>query len=173
MSKPRKNNKLMQTSRKLLVLAVLLLSVGAWYFLVHHSDNSPTNHEDTSKKAATQADAQAKKQLIESDNPSNSSDSQSSPPAKGSQITDLSAKQESNGTVTVFTRLSSNADGKCQLSIANGAKSETKPADIIFQPEFSTCAGFSIPIRDLGYGPWNLSLAVGDSVKSIMLEVVR
>ena len=75
-----------------------------------------------------------------------------------SKNVELSAKQESNETVTVFTKLIGYSSGTCELVATNGDKTSTQTASIIYQREFSSCAGFSLPISPLGKGLWTLKL---------------
>ena len=36
----------------------------------------------------------------------------------------------------------------------------TQTADVLFQPEFSTCAGFTVPSNQLVAGEWNVQLTI-------------
>lgn len=69
----------------------------------------------------------------------------------------LSAKQEGD-TVTILTQLSGISSGECVLSLQNGSTTKQEKAQIIYQPEFSSCAGFSIAKSSLGAGTWKISL---------------
>lgn len=96
------------------------------------------------------------------------------PPQNTDAIT-LTAAQESS-SVTVLTKLAGFSGGTCDLSITNGGKTFSSTADVIYQPEFSSCAGFSIPVAELGAGQWSITLKAtptGGSVlaKTISLEV--
>lgn len=52
------------------------------------------------------------------------------------------------------------SSGTCKLSVANGAKSYAANADILYQPEYSMCTGFTVPTAALGTGEWTISLEV-------------
>lgn len=98
----------------------------------------------------------------------------STPPERDDSIT-LTAAQEGS-SVTILTKLKGFSGGTCELSIANGAKTHTTSADIIYQPEFSSCAGFGVPVSQLGTGQWSIALKatpIGGTAltKSITLEV--
>lgn len=87
----------------------------------------------------------------------------------------LSASQDGD-SVTILTKLRGFPSGVCDLAIANGNKTHSVSADVIYQPEFSSCAGFSIPVAKLGAGQWSITLKAtptGGSAltKSIPLEV--
>ncbi len=87
----------------------------------------------------------------------------------------ITAKQEGS-SVTVLTKIQSVAEGKCALTVTNGTKSATQEAAVIYQPEFSSCAGFGVPVSSLGSGTWAVKLTVtptgGTAItKSTTLEV--
>jgi len=70
------------------------------------------------------------------------------------------ATSQEGSSVTVLTKIQSVAEGTCTLTITNGAKSVTQEAGVIYQPEFSSCAGFGVPVSTLGSGMWNITLTV-------------
>lgn len=113
-----------------------------------------------------------KKDFIENTNQTGSP-SETPPPSTTSL--ELSAKRETNNTVTVFTKLYGYSDGTCELTITNGGKTVSQRAEVIYQPEFASCAGFSVPIDPLGKGAWNIKLSVSSSgntqEKTISFEV--
>ncbi|HSX27602.1 MAG TPA: hypothetical protein VLG25_02370 [Patescibacteria group bacterium] len=144
----------------LLVLLVLLLSGGFWIYRVRYQKPAPvsgdTNQSTTQQiKQQADTDAEKKKQAVENPPTPNNQNNSSS--------IVLSARQESNGTVTVFTKLYNVSSGTCSLLVTNGYKQTTQTAEIIYQPEYSTCAGFSVPISKLGAGNWTIKLTVTHS----------
>lgn len=163
----------MKTPRKLLwSLAVLAIIAAGFLAYKYSSNNSADDTLTESQKAEAKADAEAKKQLVEKGNESSNGSNISDPPSdSGPAITSLTAKQESNGTVTVFTRLVSGTQGQCELMVKNGGQTTSRIAEITYQPEFSTCAGFSLPINSVGYGQWSITLLAGGSTKTTQLEV--
>ena len=106
--------------------------------------------------------------------PDNNSSPPYTPPASSNNIT-LSASKTSANSVTVYTKLYGYSDGTCTLDISNGAQKTTQAAPVIFQSQYSTCAGFSVPVNPLGSGTWTITLSVlsgGNTVtKSITYEV--
>jgi len=80
------------------------------------------------------------------------------PPTSSNNITLI--PEEKGEQVVVTTRLQGFSDGTCNLTITNGGKTVAQTAQVIYQPQFSTCAGFSTPVSSLGTGTWNLSLSV-------------
>lgn len=174
--RPLNKTSVKRLSKWLMPLLVLLVLIGAVYWILNRSSSNTSSRGGSAQAAEAEAEADAKKQLIESgDNKGEQSGGQggSSDSNDSTMITGLSARQETNGTVTIFTKLDSETSGKCQLTVQNGAKTVTKSADIIYQPEFSTCAGFSLPISGIGYGNWTISLAAGGSTKQISYEVSK
>ncbi len=87
----------------------------------------------------------------------------------------LSASQD-GGSVTVLTRIQNIPEGLCKLSVKNGSKSTSQTAQIIYQTQFSSCAGFSVPVSSVGTGTWAISLTAtsksgSEITKYITLEV--
>lgn len=97
------------------------------------------------------------------------------PPKATNNAIVLNASQEAT-TVTVLTRLSGISSGTCTIKITNNEKNYQSSAPVIYQPEFSSCAGFSIKTDALGPGKWTIDLSVavasGETLtKSIDFEV--
>lgn len=132
------------------------------------ASSGPTPAQQKEQAAAA---ADQKKQAIENPTPAAPSDQTTVENAKLS----LTAHQESNGTVTVLTNLGAIPDGTCTLTITNGSKTTSQAATVIYQPQYSTCAGFSVPVSSVGTGTWTLQLSVasqGATVsKTATLEV--
>lgn len=163
MAPVRTANKKKTPSRKLryLLLSVvaLLLVGGVLQFtgLIHffgHDDKAATQNGPTPAQKKQQAEiiAQQKEQAIE--HPTTGT---TPPPPTDSSIS-LSAQKSSNGTVTVSTSLGNVADGTCELTVTNGSKVTTQTADVIYQPQSSFCAGFSVPVSSVSTGHWILTL---------------
>lgn len=113
------------------------------------TDAGPTKEELQTQEKAEQ---DQKKDFIESPDPV---------PVQPSALElELTARQESDKSVTVLSKIRNAANGTCNLTITNGASSHTQSADIIYQPDFSSCAGFSIPQNKLGPGEWTIKLSV-------------
>lgn len=137
------------------VATVAALEVTKTTDFIKLDSSQPSAPTKAEKAEQLQAEQNAKKDFVESPDPA------SRPPStETSPSIELSAKQESNGSVTVLTKLYSVADGMCTLTISNGIKTYTQNAEIIYQPDFSSCAGFSIPKEKLGTGEWVIKLSV-------------
>ena len=94
-----------------------------------------------------------------------------------SQLIDVTAKQELNGSVTIFTMLYGYSGGSCSLTVTNGSSSSNQTAKIIYAPNYSSCAGFSVPSTSgLGAGEWIISLKVDSngtsSTKTFSFQVI-
>lgn len=159
----------------LVVLAILLLvsleALGVTHFFAAKDTTGPTPAQ---KKEEDATNAAKKKTAVEN------SDTKADPyqtvdPSKANTSIDLTAKQESNGTVTVFTKLYGYSTGTCKLDVTNGTKTNSQTAEAVYQPEYATCAGFSVPISSLGSGSWSIKLSVTTAGvtkdKTITLEV--
>lgn len=68
--------------------------------------------------------------------------------------------ETSDNTVIVHTALEGYSDGTCTLTITNGQHTYTNTAEVIFAPDYSICAGFTVPTEGLGNGMWQISLDV-------------
>ncbi|HSX24303.1 MAG TPA: hypothetical protein VLE74_04335 [Candidatus Saccharimonadales bacterium] len=150
-----KNRKLLLSLSALAVIALLLVVLEKTHVINWFHSGSPlTPQSPTSqqKQQEAAANADSKKQVIESTPGTNNSTS-------GKSI-ELTAQQASNNTVTVFTSLPGYSDGTCDLIVSNAGKTTTQSAKVIYQQQASTCAGFSVPIDSVGKGTWNLKLSV-------------
>ena len=161
LKKPRKHFlKLFAVIAFVLVACVALLTTN---YRFNHPGNTatpvPGKLTTSQKQSVAQDELNAKKTVVENTKPATTSPNADSPPPQAQNI-DLSAKRESNNSVTVFTKLTGVSNGTCSLSVQNGSSSYLNSADIIYQTEYSTCAGFSVPIEKLGSGTWNISLTV-------------
>ena len=149
----------------LLVLFLVFVGAGLYVYRRKHVNHvavtttlepSPKQQQDEIKENSV-----AKKQAVE-----NPRAEQPSPAPQSSNIV-LSTKQEANDTVTVLTQLKNVSNGQCKLIVTNGNKSTSQTADVIYQPEYSSCAGFSVPISELGKGTWSIQLTVSSNGTSV------
>jgi hypothetical protein len=169
-----KNKKSTLRYKKRLVLAIGALFILVAIFgalekariidLLHRGNNQQVTSQDgpttQQKEEADKAAAEAKKNLLEGDAEKGSEAGNLPTTGEQDNTIELTAQQEANNTVTVFTKLPGYSDGTCQLQATNGTKAYTKDAPIVFQREASTCAGFSVPIESLGKGLWSINLSV-------------
>jgi len=156
----------MKKNKKLLIIAGALLAIGLLVLVLEKTNVinlyqnkttpaiGPTQEE---KQAVAEINADTKKNLIEVKAPDVDSKPDNTP---ANTTIELSAQQEANNSVTAFTKLPGYSSGSCKLTTTNGTRTNEQTANVIYQPEFSSCAGFSIPINELGKGLWNLNLSV-------------
>lgn len=67
-------------------------------------------------------------------------------------------------SVTVTTQIQNISSGTCKLTASNGTTTTSQTAQVIYQPEFSSCAGFSVPKSSLGSGLWSIAVTATPSV---------
>lgn len=108
-------------------------------------------------KQAEQTATQEKEQYLDSVAKQQTTAAPAAVPTDTSTIT-LSATQ-SGDSVVVRNELHGQgySSGSCVLTITNGSKTTTQKAEIMYQPEYSMCAGFSVPVSTIGAGNWNIS----------------
>lgn len=174
----------MKISRKSLFItsAVSLLVIGATltYLEVVGITNFIGTPTETAQEAKESLDkkgdlATGNESGSDSGKPDTNTDTETyTPPTTSNGIT-IDASQPSAQEVVVVTKLEGYSDGNCKLTATNGAKNTSQTAPVMFQREYSTCAGFTVPVSSLGNGSWNLLLEVtsGDitTSKSASLEV--
>jgi len=97
-----------------------------------------------------------KKDFIE--NQSNNPDSPKIIKPTSEDIVISSTKSGDN--IIISTQLKNYSDGECDLLIENGTNSYSRSVPVIYQPSFSTCAGFSVAKSELGSGTWSILLSV-------------
>jgi len=147
-------------NKKIIIPIIIILAIAGalslWYFKFRPQRAVPVVNGPTidQKKQQDETNAAQKKEAAENN-------TQTAPvTAPTSDSIKLTATQESNNTVTIITKLTGVSDGSCRLDISNGGETTTQTANVIYQPEYSTCAGFSVPINSVGKGVWNIKLTL-------------
>jgi hypothetical protein len=175
MTKQKNYKKILFVLAALLILAALFFALeklNVTNFIHKKSDTASQNQGPSAeeKAAENKVNADAKKDFIEGNSQNSTSNSSAQP--QGSSI-DLSAKQETNNTVTIFTKLYGVSSGTCTLTVTNNGSAQNYTADVIYAAEYSTCAGFSIPVKNPGN--WNIQLNLNSNgqtfTKSITYQV--
>lgn len=146
---------------------VVAASAGAYLLWPRSPQPTPTNqppHAATPAQKASeqQHNATSKQQFNDStvQQAAGQPAGQQQPrPAPTSQQIELRA-ETAGQAVTIYTKLAHASSGTCSLRIRNGEREQQQTAAIIYQPEFSSCAGFSIPVAPLGQGQWQIELTV-------------
>lgn len=173
-----------KSNRKYLVITIVfiivacLLGILAFSWLRNERSNNSNPKTETQVPSNEQKQSQIKDETTRKQHfIENTVDEAPDNPVQPSTNTDiyLEARQD-NEHITVTTKLNNFPNGACTLSVRNGSVVRNYTAQILYQPEFSICTGFSIQKDDLGVGNWSLKLnATTDSGasfdKTISLKV--
>ena len=141
----------------LLLLGIIFLELsGVTNFVKQNQDQTQEKNKPTAEEVKTQTstDNDKKKTYIE-----NSTDQSPTAPLNSTKQVELVAKQE-GAAIIVSTKLRNISDGECSLVVSNGSKTKKFVAPTLYQPEFSICEGYSIPLSELGSGNWGFELTV-------------
>lgn len=117
------------------------------------TQSGPTAKE---QEAMNKADAASKDSLIKQKDDTQTT--QPAPPTTDS--VELTAAKESADQVVVRTKLHDISHGSCDIHVENNDKIYEKSVQVLYQDVFSTCAGFTIPVNQLGLGNWSITLVV-------------
>lgn len=148
----------------IVVLVVATLVIGGSLWLYGQRQKSTDNHLTATPQQVDdekKTDAAKKQDFIEDSGKGAVRSVTVTPSSDPSSVT-LSPTQK-EGAVIVSTQIKDFPDGTCTLDVLNGTKKMTYTADILYQPEYSICTGFSVPISDLGTGKWSLTLTAKSS----------
>lgn len=170
-----KNNKI-----KMLVcviagsFAVLFLAI-----IIRHTlplqNQAPNGPTDKQLEEQQKSESDAKREFIESTKDIDTLGTDPQVPTSPNSI-EISATQDA-GIVTIASKLHGYSEGTCRLAITNGTTTIEESANIIYQPDFSTCAGFSIVKTRLGKGDWNIQLHItplgGSEISKEMNYIVK
>ena len=154
------------------VFAAVLLGGGAYAFVTLSIDSASPHTTEPESAPATLSDenAAAKKKFIEEqqsiDEASKTSGKQSNPSSDKKTRVDIKLSQNEN-EVIIRSEITGITDGTCELTVVQADSSYMDTAPIMFQPQFSTCAGFSVPKNELGRGLWMLPY-VSRLIKTLM-----
>ena len=171
---PKTNTKRRALKYGLILFAVaLLVGAGIIYWLKVSSEQSASTNGPTpaEQKQMQEVDNSAKKAFAEetkdTDNPGVVVPTPTTP-----DTIELSASKADTATVTVFTKLKNYASGNCELTVTNGARTHSATAQILYQPEYSSCAGFSVPLSELGAGTWTVKLVATPTGGSAVTKTI-
>lgn len=157
-----------------IILLVTLLGAGSIYALKPWSLFSPqaeTNGNSGQDQSVPIVDDGGKKEKTIKDG---GSDYNGAPPADIDSI--VMSTEQQQGSLILFTKLYGYSDGVCTLRVTSSSYASEQSASVGYQPEYSTCAGFSISIDQHGTGIWQLELTVtskGTSVSKVMSVDVK
>lgn len=152
--------------KNLLLVSVAILLLAGSAFLAYNylqsrqkssqpqQTNGVTPPTEQQKKQQAQVDAQQK----EAYNDAQTNQAQQPAPTPSSSDSISMTALKDGASIIVQTKLKGFAAGTCDLTVTNGSQSYKANADIIYQPEYSTCAGFSVPVSAVGSGTWSILL---------------
>ncbi len=146
----------------LIVLALLLIisicAVSYYHFNQGSSEQKIQNEANNKDKQDFIENTDQNGNIPKQDNPENTQ--QTTPQESKASV---SAQSNSDGSVVIYTKLGSLASGSCTLNVSANGNKITKEAEVIYQEQFSSCAGFTITNTEkasLGSGTWNIELSV-------------
>lgn len=161
------------------VLAFLLFALVSYFVFQHFYRQSNPNSAQpdtatTDSPATKQQNSSTKDDFINNVKlPSQDTDAAEQPPKDQSSSISIDLSQQ-DGDIVVSTKLPGFSDGSCKVTATNGAKSYSDSTDVLYQPSYSTCMGFNIPISQLGAGTWTVSLqAKGSTATATKTSTIK
>lgn len=155
-------------------LAVLLAISGAAsaYYIYTSTTNkdSPTTGEVSQDKDSQESDqsgnsnpdTEGKQDFLDNES---KNDSEPAPEFTSDKIS-ISIKETAENVAITTKLLGFSGEGKCELKITKDTTTVAQSAEVIYQPEYSTCAGFSVEKSKLSTGTWKVELTVSDKGKA-------
>lgn len=157
------------TNKKPLILvavAILLLAGGLAFYLKSQngSANAPAivNNPPEAEKIDLSPPTEAEKQQVQ-ENKINDDKERAAAPGTTTPPSDKSAKisqasyDSAGRRLVVQTQLFGTGWQQCTLEVTQGTRKVTKTADTLYQPNFSTCMGFSVDAAEFATGgEWNV-----------------
>ena len=146
---------------------------------------TPTDTMDTKKPSTPQQKtnkqeqknaADQKRDFLDKETQNEGSKDESNPVDTKLSSISLEARIQGNDVV-ITTNLASAPSGTCTLTVTDisSKKTVTKTADVIYTPEQSSCAGFTVPKTSLDGTQWSIRLDVktpnGDQTKTISFNL--
>ena len=153
--------------KRIVLLVVALLAIAgiafaAWYSITSSNDDSrqsergPTAEE---QKQSDESDAAQKQEFLDNETKQGSEDTEQKPELPSSKDITLTARTDGNNVI-ITTKLATVPSGTCTLTITGGATPVTQQASVIYNTEYSTCAGFSVNKNAVNAPSWNIALSV-------------
>lgn len=175
--KTKVSRKSLQKKYVFLLIIVVLATVAFGFLFYRHHTRPNDATQATPQQKVTDGTPQKNTAAATKPEPTVSQTTTKGSAAPSAYSTPTSADSivlgvsQNNPNVVVTTKLYGYSDGACILSASNGDKSTTQSAPVMFQPEYSTCAGFSVPIEQLGNGTWTVKLSVTSGGKTLSKEM--
>lgn len=166
----------------IIIMALVVAVVGSavWWTTQSNSETSLIDNgiEVTpAPESLSEEDAANKKAFIESQEKGADSNTTKEGSASDQESSDVNIEARQSGdSVVITTQLQKIGDGTCSLEVSSGGRSHNETVDVIYQPSYSSCAGFSVPVNKLRNGTWQItvsatSLSNSTATASTTLEV--
>jgi hypothetical protein len=150
-----------------IVIAVVALGYTSYAYFIDRpsTDDKGSANSDQSENTNAQAteqdtDAKNKQDFLDAQKDTEENTTPPETDSASKPTISIDIKDEQNGTVTIFTKLVDVPSGSCTLTIKNGTTQKSYTAAVIYQPDYSSCAGFSVSKTDIGSGTWAVQLEV-------------
>lgn len=165
--KIKKTKTINKHRRAFIALIVVIFAVLLAITAINMTGNliNPKDNRASEQKSEAEVNANNKKTTIENSSGNTDSTNYTNTQHTSSDI-DISYRSESDGSITIVTKLNNYSDGTCSLSIKNGVEIYKKTAPVIYQPDFSSCAGFSVPSGAIDKGKWEITVKVTSKNKT-------
>lgn len=143
------------------LLALLVLEKAKVTNLIQDPFYQPAQQGPSPEQQKTAADTAAKEKEQSISAARQQDNAEPAPVPTNTNTITLIATQ-SNTSVTVYNELKGQgySSGTCKLTVKNADKTTSQTAEIIYQPEYSMCAGFTVPVSTIGAGNWDITLEV-------------
>lgn len=83
----------------------------------------------------------------------------------------ITTKSVSGGNLTIRNTINQLVDtGSCKLTLTSDSRTVTRSVEIIQNPSSSTCAGFDVPVAELGQGQWSIQIDITSGDKQATLK---
>ena len=176
--KIKKTQKRTVTTLLIIILLVIACSVGYLLLLNNNPSNNSSHISDQPNKTTSATDTSNNNgdtSVNKTTQPSNRETEKNLPLTENteniSQSDNLSVtishkSVQDNKLVLRVTIQQLISSGECTLTLTKDSNVITKKANIVQNPSSSTCAGFDIPVNELGSGLWNINIAVTGNNKT-------
>lgn len=169
-----------QHTKKRIIIVIILITIAVsiggfiWYTLAtkngdvsQRSERGPTAAE---QELRDKSDATQKQEFLDNEVKQGDSDDPQTPPAPTNDDITLTAKT-SGENVVVTTKLSTVAAGTCTLTVTGGSTPVTQQAKVIYNDEYSSCAGFSVRKDVVNATSWSISLSVDTGSSKLVKSI--
>ena len=161
---PKLNKKLLLAS---IVILVAALTVGTVAYLRSQDVETTNSNQETVTKSDIDLEPPTNDEIDlgnqQKTNTVNSTPEAEQPGTSDSLDISFTALNQNGDIVQIRSLSTQNISGSCKLTAVNKTVSKSYSAPTQSYANSTTCAGFDIPVSDLGGGTWNLTLLVTSS----------